>query len=764
MNELPRVLVVDDDTGGRRLTRATLKRAGFDVIEAGDGVQALELLRQGLPDLVLMDVSMPEMDGFTACAELRRLPGGARVPVVMMTGLEDVKSIETAFEVGATDFITKPINWTILAHRVRYMLRASKAINELNQSQRRLSNAQRLAEMGDWEWDLGSGRIEASDQAWQIFGHARGTESAGSETFFGNMPEDDRAAMRLACETAARRGEGFAMDHRVVRSDGRTRHVHQQVEVIERASDGSPARLAGAVHDISRRKEAEEQIRRLAYFDPLTGLPNRLAFGESLHKSLARAERYGHQLAVMFVDLDNFKRVNDTLGHKAGDELLCVASARMLATLRAHDGVARESREGGEHGHSIARLGGDEFIVLLTDLDDPAGAANVARRIVAALAEPVALAGTEVFVGASVGVAVFPQDGADIDTLLKNADTAMYWAKEAGRGNFQFYDRAMGAQALDRLILESSLRRAIERDEFVLHYQPRVDVASGSVVGAEALIRWQHPERGLLLPAQFIPLVESTGMDVAVGEWVIKAACRQAARWIEQGLGVVPVAVNLTSTHLGESSLPRLVARTLDEYRLPAGCLEVEVTESILLAESERSAEIAAELDAMGVRLSIDDFGTGYSSLSYLKRLPIHALKIDRSFVRDIVSDPDDEAIVSAIIALAHNLKLQVVAEGVETSEQLAFLRARRCDAYQGYLTSQPVGAAAFAALLGGPAPASGAAASDGPETARAELAPPAEARRGAPRSADRARRPAPSHEHANPATSTRHPHPHCPT
>jgi len=730
MNELPRVLVVDDDTGGRRLTRATLKRAGFDVIEAGDGVQALELLRQGLPDLVLMDVSMPEMDGFTACAELRRMPGGARVPVVMMTGLEDVKSIETAFEVGATDFITKPINWTILAHRVRYMLRASKAINELKQSQRRLSNAQRLAEMGDWEWDLRSGRIEASEQAWRIFGHEHGTTSASSDTFFGNMPDDDRSAMRLACETAMRRGEGFAMDHRVVRSDGRTRHVHQQVEVIERAGDGSAARLAGAVHDISRRKEAEEQIRRLAYFDPLTGLPNRLAFDENLHKSLARAERFGHKLAVMFVDLDNFKRVNDTLGHKAGDELLCTASSRMLTTLRAHDSLAREHRESreiserAERGHSIARLGGDEFIVLLTDLDDPAAAASVARRIVAALAEPVALAGTEVFVGASVGVAVYPQDGADIDTLLKNADTAMYWAKEAGRGNFQFYDRAMGAQALDRLMLESSLRRALERDEFVLHYQPRVDVASGRVVGAEALIRWQHPERGLLPPAQFIPLVESAGLDVAVGEWVIKAACREVARWIALGLDVVPVAVNLTSTHLGESSLPRLVARSLDEFALPAGCLEVEVTESILLAESERSAETAAELDAMGVRLSIDDFGTGYSSLSYLKRLPIHALKIDRSFVRDIVSDPDDEAIVSAIIALAHNLKLRVVAEGVETSEQLAFLRARRCDEYQGYLMSRPVDGAAFAALLGA-APigdADDADDADGPETAQAEL------------------------------------------
>ncbi len=703
MSATPRVLVVDDDAGGRRLTRATLKRAGFDVAEAADGLQALESAREHMPDLVLMDVSMPEMDGFTATAELRRLPGGGRVPVVMMTGLEDVKSIETAFEAGATDFITKPINWTILAHRVRYMLRASKAIDDLDASQRRLSNAQRLAEMGDWEWDLRSGRIEASDQAWQIFGHESGRGSVGSDTFFGNIPDEDLSLIRQACDGAAREGRGFALDHRVVRDEGRTRHVHQQVEVIERLPDGRAARLAGAVHDISRHKEAEEQIRRLAYFDPLTGLPNRLAFDELLHKSIARAERYGHKLAVMFVDLDNFKRVNDTLGHKAGDELLRTASARMVGTLRAHDSVTRGGTDG---THSIARLGGDEFIVLLTDLDAPASAAAAARRIVATLADPITVQGTEVFVGGSVGVAVYPQDGNDIDTLLKNADTAMYWAKEAGRGNFQFYDRAMGAQAMDRLMLESSLRRAIERDEFVLHYQPRVDVLTGAVVGAEALIRWQHPERGLLPPAQFIPLVENAGLEVAVGEWVIRAVCKQVAAWIDAGLGAIPVAVNLASTHLSESSLPRLVARSLADHRLPPGCLEVEVTESILLADSERSAAVAAELDAMGVRLSIDDFGTGYSSLSYLKRLPIHALKIDRSFVRDLVTDPDDEAIVSAIIALAHSLKLKVVAEGVETREQLAFLRSHGCDEYQGFLTSRAVDPAEFLRVLRDSAPA----------------------------------------------------------
>ena len=696
MNPTPLVLVVDDDSGGRRLTRATLKRAGFDIAEAGDGVQALASIRERMPDLILMDVSMPEMDGFTACAALRQLPGGSRVPVVMMTGLDDVKSIEMAFEVGATDFITKPINWTILAHRVRYMLRASKAIDDLKQSQRRLSNAQRLADMGDWEWDLRSGRIEASDHAWQIFGHQSSPYPVGSDTLFGNIPDEDRQAIADACADAVTRGEGFDLDHRVVRDEGRTRHVHQQVEVIERLADGRPARLAGAVHDISRRKEIEEQVRRLAYMDALTGLPNRLAFDEQLHKAIARAERYGHQLAVMFIDLDNFKRVNDTLGHKAGDELLRIASARMQGTLRAHDTRTRE----GDAMDSIARMGGDEFIVLLTDLESSNSAAVVARRLLATLAEPQTIHGTEVFVGGSIGVSIFPQDGADSDILLKNADTAMYWAKEAGRGNFQFYDRAMGAKAMDRLLLESSLRRAIERNEFLLQYQPRVDVLTGAVVGAEALIRWQHPERGLLPPAQFIPLVENAGLELQVGEWVISNACQQIAQWRAAGLGVIQVAVNLASTHLSESSLPRLIERLHATHGLPPGCLEVEVTESILLADTERSAAVAMELDAMGVRLSIDDFGTGYSSLSYLKRLPIHALKIDRSFVRDLATDPDDEAIVSAIIALAHSLKMKVVAEGVETREQLDFLRARGCDEYQGYLSSRAVDAEEFASVL----------------------------------------------------------------
>jgi len=512
---------------------------------------------------------------------------------------------------------------------------------------------------------------------------------------------DDTQRLSAAFEAAKANGEGFAVDHRLLLSDGRLRHVHLQVEVSERGAEGQALCLAGVVHDISRRREAEEQIRRLAYYDPLTGLPNRVLFVEQLERALAQAMRHGRRLAVMFVDLDNFKRVNDTLGHRAGDELLCKASARLAAALRAHDGLAR--RGGADDAvpePNIARLGGDEFIVLLTDVQLPEHVAGVAQRLVQTLAEPIVVQGTEVFVGGSVGVASYPEDGSDIDTLLMNADTAMYRAKAAGRGAFQLYDRSMNARALDRLHMETRLRRALERDEFVLHYQPRVDVVSGRIVGAEALIRWQDPERGLLPPAEFIPLVEDAGLVIPIGEWAIQTVCRQSAAWVAAGLNPVPVAVNLASTHLRERGLPARVARSLAEHGVSASCLEIEVTESILLADPELSVRIAQELAAMGVTLSIDDFGTGYSSMGYLKKLPIAALKIDRSFVRDLETDPDDAAIVSAIVALAHSLKLKVVAEGVETPAQLSFLQSVRCDEYQGYLTSRPVSVAEFERLL----------------------------------------------------------------
>ena len=691
------ILVVDDDAGGRRLTHATLKKAGFRVIEAANGEMALEKMRQGLPDLVLMDVNMPVMDGFEACAQLRQLPNGTAVPLVMMTGLDDTASIERAFEVGATDFITKPISWAVLPHRVRYMLRASAAINALQQSQRRLSNAQRIGEMGDWEWDVRAEHIVSSDQASRLLGLPAEPTQLLPDDFFAHVHPEDATRLRDAFAHAIASAQGFSLDFRVLRSDGSIRHLHQQVELLERQVGGPALRLAGALHDITRRKDAEDRVRQLAYYDPLTGLPNRLMFAEQLGKALAQAERHGRRLAVMFIDLDNFKRVNDTLGHRVGDQLLCEAAKRLSGVLRSQDALVRRNADA--MPGSLARLGGDEFIVMLTDLQRPEDAALVANRLVETLSEAVSIQNTEIYVGGSVGVALYPDNGRDIDTLMMNADTAMYRSKAAGRGGVQFYDRSMNARALDNLHMEAQLRRALERSEFTLHYQPRVNVNSGEIVGAEALIRWQHPDRGELPPAEFIPLVENAGLVISVGEWAIFKACEQLAQWLAQGLKPVPVAVNLASTHLRERSLPGLVDEALARWKVPAHLLEIEVTESILLMDPELSVLISKELAAMGVNMSIDDFGTGYSSMSYLKRLPISSLKIDRSFVRDLVTDPDDAAIVAAITALAHSLKLKVVAEGVETPEQLEILRSLRCDEYQGFLTSKALNPRDFATL-----------------------------------------------------------------
>ena len=701
MTARARVLVVDDDAAGRYLAHATLVRAGFEVAEAPDGQAALDAMARSAPDLVLMDVNMPVMDGFTACSMLRRLENGQRVPVLMMTARNDVQSIERAFEVGATDFITKPISWTILAHRVRYMLRASTAINELAQNQLRLSNAQRIGDMGDWEWDVQRDLVTPSEQARRIFGIDSANAALDPHAFLTTVHPEDTDQVRTECELAIATGQAFAMEHRVIQPDGTVRRVHQQVVVTARDAAGRARVLAGAVHDITRRKEAEEQIWRLAHYDTLTGLPNRLLFVDRLNKAMAHAKRHAKRVAVMFIDLDHFKRVNDTLGHAAGDELLRVVGARLEQSIRASDSVSHEPGDAADNpAQGIARLGGDEFSLMLGHVDTAADAAVIAQRLVAVLAAPVIVQCTELYVSASVGIAMYPDDGAEIDTLLMNADTAMYRAKEEGRGNFQFYDHSMNARALERLVMEGMLRKALERAEFVLHYQPRISLASGRIVGAEALIRWQHPERGLVSPQEFIPLAEQAGLIIPVGEWAIDAACRQNAAWRAAGLGFGPVAVNLASTHLRVRTLPDLVARALNEHSLPPTCLEIEVTESMLMADPELCVETARQLNSLGVSISIDDFGTGYSSLSYLKRLPITALKIDQSFVRDLAVDPDDSAIITAIIAMAQTLKLKVVAEGVETEAQRSFLQARGCDEFQGYLASRAVEPAAFARLL----------------------------------------------------------------
>jgi PAS domain S-box-containing protein len=453
-----------------------------------------------------------------------------------------------------------------------------------------------------------------------------------------------------------------------------------------------------AIRDITKRKEAEEQIRYLAYYDSLTGLPNRTFYKELVSRALLLAKRHHWTIAIIFIDLDYFKRINDTLGHDIGDQLLLTVGNLVKTCIRKSDFIARS--EGDELENVVARLGGDEFIVLLNEIAHAQDASRVARRILKELARPFTLAGHEVFVTASIGIALYPLDGTDAESLLKNADVAMYHAKNQGRNNYQFYTKSMNATSLQRLDLENDLRKALDRGEFLLYYQPTVDVQTRTIIGAEALVRWKHPNKGMISPGEFIPLAEETGLIVPIGEWVLRTACSQNRAWQHAGNTPFRVAVNLSGRQFDQEGLIEVVSNALRDTGLDPQYLELEITESTIMKNPEKAATTLQKLKGMGICLSIDDFGTGYSSLGNLRKFPIDTLKIDRSFVMNITTDSDDAAITTAIIAMAHSLKLGVIAEGVESEDQQSFLRERACDAVQGYLFSRPVPAEEFIKLV----------------------------------------------------------------
>ncbi len=446
---------------------------------------------------------------------------------------------------------------------------------------------------------------------------------------------------------------------------------------------GQPENRIAIFSDVTELRRQEERLRYQAHFDALTGLANRVLFRERLDQAIAFAQRGGNKAAVLMLDLDRFKMVNDSLGHEIGDRLLKQVAERLTAAVGA--------------AGTVARLGGDEFAVLVWQVDEAIPLVTMAESLVTTLRDPFLLDGHEIHGGASIGISVYPQDGEGAADLMRNADVALYRAKDSGRNDFRFFDASMNSRALERLELEASLRRAVQNQEFELYYQPKVTVATGAYCGAEALIRWHHPVRGLVPPLDFIPLAEETGLIRGIGAWALREACRQIAVWRDAGLPVRPVAVNVSAQQLTEGSLPQLIEDALHAFDLPSGCLEIELTESMLMRDPDQAVQLLAELAAIGVGVAIDDFGTGYSSLNYLKQLPLKSLKIDRSFVKDLVTDPRDRAIVQATIAMSKALGLSVVAEGVETTDQLAFLAAQGCDTAQGYMFAKPLPAADLA-------------------------------------------------------------------
>jgi len=685
----PLVLVVDDDPAVRVLMREFLEQDGFAVEEAADGPPALSAFERLRPDIVLLDVVMPSMDGFAVCTALRKLFGGEHTPIVMVTGLDDIESINRAYEVGATDFITKPINWVILGYRIRYILRASRAIDGLGRSEEK--NRALLNAIPDLMLQISKDGTILDFKAAKDFKSFLPLNDLLGKKVYEILPDEVAQQAMHFVERTMQTGDTQVFEYQFPSNE--KLHSHEARIVISGKDE-----LLAIVRDITERKQAEEQIVYLAYHDTLTGLPNRPSFKERLNQALVHAKRYEQLVATLYLDLDRFKHINETFGHDVGDLLLKAVADRIVNCVRKDDFIARPSMD--ELITTVARIGGDEFTILLAEITHVQDAAKVARRILEALSLPFMLEGHEVFITVSIGIALYPFDGEDVDTLLENADTAMYHAKDQGKNNYQFYTQSMNATAFERFALENSLHTALDRQQFLLYYQPQLDIQTGKIVGMEALIRWQHPDMGLIAPAAFIPLAEETNLIVPIGEWVLLTACAQNKAWQVAGFPPMRVTVNLSGNQFRQKNLAETIDKVLYNTGLDPQYLELELTESIIMQGEETTITMLNKLKAMGIRLSIDDFGTGYSSLSYLKRFPLDTIKVDRSFVRDITTDPDDAAITVAIIALGHSLNLKVIAEGVETEKQLAFLSKQKCDEMQGYLFSPPVPAEVITQML----------------------------------------------------------------
>lgn len=668
---------------------AALEQNGIAVIEAANGHRALESFEQHQPDVIVLAVMMPKLDGFGTCKALRKRPGGAHVPVSMMTGLEDVESINRAFEVGATDFITKPINYTILTYRVKYMLRGMAIANELRESEARLSKAQDLAKLGHWEWNLQTRVMVCSELVEELFGVKSGEQLASNEPAIQRIHPDDKDEIGHLMKRAFSERRALHADYRIIK-DGEVVYVNQESTFIK-AHDDRGECYTGVIQDVTARHLAEQQTHKLKNFHVVTGLPNRSSITQDLAVAIDHAGHNERTLAVLSIDIDDFKRINDSLGHDPGDELLKAIALKLVRCVRATDFIVDEHSRTQTGQAIVGHLGGDEFVIVLSDIKSPEDAAIVSRRIRKSLGEPFQIDGKAVVLSASIGISAFPHDGSTPEELLKNAGAALNVAKQAGRDHDEFYTSTINARAFERFAMETNMRKALDAGQFELWYQPKLDLNSHDIVGAEALVRWRDPDLGIIAPQQFIPIAEETGLIVPLGKWIFEQACRQILAWQDSDFEGLHIAVNVSAAQFAAGDIHRQMSNAVEAHGIPFTALQLELTESLIMTDVDDTVAVLEQLHNTGFGLWIDDFGTGYSSLSYLKTLPISGLKIDQSFVRNMHQNKDDASIVASIVTLAHGLGLGVVAEGVELSDHVQQLAACGCDIAQGYYFTPPM-------------------------------------------------------------------------
>jgi diguanylate cyclase (GGDEF)-like protein/PAS domain S-box-containing protein len=682
------LLIENDPAGADRIFAALAETSGgsFDVEWVRQLSEGLARLSKGGIDAVLLELSMPDSHGIETFDKLFGV--APEVPILILGNGNEALAKEAVAH-GAQDYL-------LAGHLDSYSLPRAlrnaierKAVEDALYIEKERAVVT-LNSIGDAVLctDISGNITYLNLVAEAMTGWPR-EEAIGkplAEVFRivdGATHDTARDPMEMAVEQ--NRTVGLTVNCVLIRRDGFESAIEDSAAPIhDRAG-----RVTGAVivfHDVSAARAMSVKMTHSAQHDVVTNLPNRLLLNDRITQSIALALRQNKSIAVIFLDLDRFKYINDSLGHETGDKLLRSVSKRLLASVRGSDTVSRQ--------------GGDEFVILLSEISHPEDAAKSAKKILLSLSAPHSIAGQDLHIDGSIGISIYPEDGEDAETLIKNADAAMYHAKGTGRNNFQFFKGDMNLRAVERQSLEGSLRHALEGEQFLLHYQPKVNLDTGEITGVEALIRWQHPDRGLISPGRFIPIAEDCGLIVQIGRWVLREACRQTREWQDAGWLRLPIAVNVSASEFRDPDFVDSVRTVLQETGLQARYLELELTEGVLMEDGQSTAAVLQELKKMGVHLAVDDFGTGYSSLSYLQQFPIDVLKIDQSFVHHITGDPDDSPIVSAIIAMGKNLKQRVIAEGVETQGQLAFLQAQCCAEGQGYLFSRPLAAAQFAYLL----------------------------------------------------------------
>jgi diguanylate cyclase (GGDEF)-like protein/PAS domain S-box-containing protein len=683
----PKILYVEDDDVIRRMITLMIntKFPGVTVFVADNGQTGLEYFREHLPEIVLTDIRMPLMDGIRMAQEIKKLNKETRIIVITADG--DTNRMMEAIDLGVNYYVPKPINRTKLFDAIGECITSigqERQIREQGEYIRKLSRAVEQSPVSVMITDT-EGRIEYVNPK---FSHLTGyslAEVVGKNPCIlksGETPPEEYAQLWKTIG----KGEEWRGEFHNRNRNGELFWVSASITPIT-DEGGNVTHYLSFQEDITLRKQTEETIRRMAYLDPLTGLPNRHFFHELLQKGLAQAQRHKHQMAVLFLDLDRFKVVNDTLGHFVGDQLLRAVALRLKECCR-------------REGETVARWGGDEFIILVPEITSVQETVRMARIIIESFAAVFNLSGQQLTISTSIGISIFPDDGLDADSLIKKADMAMYQAKEEGRNRYRLFTPAMNSRANERMELENALRLALEREELVLYYQPRVNLETDRITSLEALARWHHPEFGMVPPAQFIPLAEETGLIGPLGEWVLRTACAQNKAWQDEGYAPVRVAVNFSIRQFHQLRLAEMVGNVLAETGLDPCWLELEVKENIMLEDEETITDTFQQLSDLGVHISIDNFGTSCANLNSMRKLRIHTLKIDQSLVSGIEADRSNEDISRAVIGLAKSLKMNVTAEGVETEGQRKLLKSLDCQEMQGYVFSKPIPAADCTALL----------------------------------------------------------------